>query len=61
MIFAVNADGYWSNDCQLLIVVLHVTPYSSCCKVRIGYCWVGPGATGMCMLNEDVAICRGST
>ena len=47
MIFAVNADGHWSNDCQLLIVVLHVTPYSSrcnACTVHIAYCWVGAGA-----------------
>ena len=47
IVCAVAINRCVSNDCQLLIVVLRVTPYSSCCNactVHTAYCWVGAGA-----------------
>ena len=61
MIFAVNADGHWSNDCQLSIVALHVTPHSSCsnaCTVHTAYCWVGAGACGSVSTSECVHVAQ---
>ena len=59
MIFAANADGYWSDDCQLFIVVLHATPSS----LLLGWCRGYRDVPTLVMSHgkvEDVAIHRGS-
>ena len=50
---------YWSNDCQLLIVVLHATPSS----LLLGWCRGYRDVPTLVMSHgkvEDVAIRRGS-